>query len=61
MPKSGVLHHKAKLDEDKVREIRRLRTEEGLSYVGIADRLNWIVDVGTIRAAAIRRTWRHVR
>ena len=42
-------------------EIRRLRDEEKLSFLVIAAKLNWIVDVATIRAAATRVTWRHVR
>lgn len=59
-PRLGAEHHKAKADEDLVREIRRLRDEEGLSFQKIAEAIDWRVEVTTVRAIATRRTWRHV-
>ena len=53
----GIDHHKAVLDDDKVREIRRLYAEgKGIRELG---RLFQCTH-GNIRAIVIRQTWTHI-
>lgn len=60
MPKKkGVEHWKAKLNPDKVREIRRLRAE-GETYESIWLRFPEIANISTIQAVIYGTTWRHV-
>ena len=56
-PNYGSSHPFSKLDEDKVREIRRL-SREGTSYVALARRFE--VDRQTIKKVVRRESWRHV-
>ena len=58
--RTGTEHHKAKLTNEQVIEIRRLRNEEGLSIMKIAERVGWIVETQTIDAIVRNRTWRHL-
>lgn len=55
----GVKHHKAKLNPDLVRQIRKWKAS-GITYVGIQERLGWSVSQGTISAVLRGQTWRHV-
>ena len=54
----GTKVNTAKLDDDKVREIRRMYAEDEMTLREIAD----IYDVAeqTIQRAVKRETWRHV-
>lgn len=56
----GEAHHKAKITDDDVREIRRLRAA-GLSYTQITDAIDWKIDVSTVRFVVKGLTWRHVK
>lgn len=58
--RKGEAHHKAKLTEDEVREIRRIRAEEGLSCTKLAERIDWKVDTSTIHRIIRREGWSHV-
>ncbi len=53
----GTKNKMAKLDDDKVREMRRLR-EEGWSFSRLAR--YYQVDIKTVFPAVHRRTWKHV-
>ena len=46
------------LDDTSVKEIRRLRRQQGLTYRALGEVFK--VAVGTIQAVIERRTWRHV-
>lgn len=48
-----------KLNEDIVREVRRLREEENYTYKRIADELN--LNKSTVADIVRRRTWKHVQ
>ena len=54
----GSRHHQAKLTEDDIREIRRLRGE-GVSRNAIAKKYS--LHPGTIASIVARRAWRHVQ
>ncbi len=54
----GITNHAAKLDEQKVREMRQLWCGEELPVHEIAARFG--VGRSTVYAAVTRRTWRHV-
>jgi hypothetical protein len=54
---TGAAHPQAKLDEDGVREVRRLRAE-GLSFVMIGARVG--LHPSTCHAITSGRLWRHV-
>lgn len=54
----GERHPVAKLDETAVREIRRLRSVEGLTYRQIAARFD--VDLTNIACIVKRKTWAHI-
>lgn len=56
--KQGVLHHKAKLTPEKVREARRRYAEGNISYLELC--LDYDVEASVIRDAVIRKTWKHV-
>lgn len=56
---NGAAHHKAKLTDDKVRQIRQWRAE-GATYDEILERLDWLINSSTLWCAIHRRTWRHV-
>lgn len=56
----GEKHHKAKLNEDQVRELRRLRETEGLSYQKLCERVDWLVSLCTMERMIRRRNWKHV-
>ena len=53
----GERHRLAKLNEDKVRKMRRLR-KSGLTYVAIGKQFG--INRGIARAACVGITWRHV-
>lgn len=53
----GAAHYCAKLTEDDVREIRRLRTE-GMSFSAIGDRYG--VNRNTVKQIFTGRSWAHV-
>lgn len=55
----GRRHHKVKLSEDQVRQIRRWKAE-GVTYLQIQERLDFLVCQGTISALLRGKTWRHV-
>jgi len=55
----GKRHHKAKLNPQKVAEIRWARETLGTSYVDLAKEYG--VSPVTIRYAALGKTWREVR
>lgn len=59
VPHYGASHPFAKLNDDAVREIRRLHADEGLSYNEIGRRFG--VSGQTVRLIVLRRTWRHVQ
>lgn len=48
----------AKLTEDEVREIRRLRAKRGHTYAGLAEQFG--VSVSTIAAICQGRVWKHL-
>jgi hypothetical protein len=54
---AGEAHHKAKLSEDQIRELRRLRAE-GWTYPALADRFG--ITKANARMIAKRITWAHV-
>lgn len=54
----GEQRFAAKLTEDNVREMRRLRRDEGLLYREIACRFG--VTMSTAKSAVCGHTWRHV-
>lgn len=54
----GERHGRAKLTEEKVREIRRRYAAGGVSYLDLANEYD--LSNGTISAVISRRTWRHV-
>lgn len=56
----GEAHHRAKLTPEIVREARELHAE-GVSYMRLAERLDWLVHPETLRAAVTGKNWRHVR
>jgi len=58
MAHSGEAHHYAKLTDDKVRRIRRLRAVYGYTIKELAE----LFEVGktTIRDVLARHTWKHV-
>jgi len=56
--KKGEQHPMRKLNETQVREIRRLSTEEKLSFRAIADRFQ--VTASNIRSIVKRKTWKGV-
>lgn len=58
--RKGMAHHKAKITDDDVREIRRLRAA-GLSYTQVTDAIGWKIDVSTVRFIIKGLTWRHVK
>ena len=58
-PKKGSLHHKAKLTEEQVREIREKYAAGGVSYWKLALEYD-INSTDTIRQIIIRRTWTHI-
>lgn len=57
MPR-GVENSQAVLDDDKVREIRRLYAQGGVTQTELGDRFG--VDNTTISCVVTRRTWKHV-
>jgi hypothetical protein len=58
--RKGEAHHKAKLTDDLVREVRRLRRTEGLSIQRLCEHIGWLVGVHTMESVIQRRTWKHV-
>ena len=54
----GENHRWAKLDAAKVREIRRLHAEDGISYSALGRQFG--VGYTTIRAVITRKTWKHI-
>lgn len=59
--RKGELHHKAKLTEDLVRELRRVRAEQGLSYLKLCELSGWVVGKKTLEHAVSGKTWKHVQ
>ncbi len=58
MPKSGHLHHMAKLNDEKVRNIV-WRYEQGENtYLSLA--IEYDVEVGTISKILRGKTWKHI-
>lgn len=57
--KRGSLHHKAKLTEAQVREIREKYAAGGTSYWKLAFEYG-IDSTDTIRRIIVRKTWTHV-
>jgi group I intron endonuclease len=56
--RGGSGNHMAKLTEDQVREIRKLREDEGQSYRALAERFG--VSEASISLMCRRLTWKHV-
>lgn len=56
----GESHHKAKLTDELVRELRRLRETTGMSYQRLCEHVDWLVDNTTMEAMIKRKTWKHV-
>lgn len=54
----GVRHGLAKLDPDKVREIRRKWAAREATIMDLA--IEYDVSNGTLSAVIYRKTWRHV-
>lgn len=54
----GVNANTAKLDDEKVLEIRRIRTEENLTWAEIANIFN--VSPSVVRMAGLKKSWKHV-
>ena len=54
----GIKHGHAKLNDEKVREIRKLHEIDKISYMKLAHRFE--VSGGTIQDLCERYTWRHV-
>ena len=54
----GEQHPRAKLTEDDVREIRRIRKEEGVTYAALSRQFN--VPTSAIGAIVRRKNWAHV-
>ncbi len=54
----GERHHAAKLTADDVREIRRMREDDGETYAVIAARFG--VTIANVQGIVKRLTWRHV-
>lgn len=57
----GVRHHSAKLDENKVREIRNLyaNTQEAWTQKQLAEKFS--INQKTVCEIVNRRIWRHVK
>jgi hypothetical protein len=55
----GSDHPSAKLTEDQVREIRRLRRQESKPYSVIGEQFG--IDETTARRICVGQTWRHVK
>lgn len=53
----GERHHFAKLNDDKVREIRRLHST-GIDYLTLSNRYG--VDQSVIGRVVTRKAWKHV-
>ncbi len=58
MPKSGALHHLAKLDDEKVRNIVWRYEQGGNTYLSLA--MEYDVEVGTISKILRGKTWKHI-
>ena len=58
----GEAHHKAKLTEALVREIRQRYAAGGISMFSLWEEYQDVVDVGlgTFTGALTRRTWKHI-
>jgi predicted aldo/keto reductase-like oxidoreductase len=59
MARRGSLHHKAKLDDDKVRAIREEYAQGGTSYFKLAMKYD-IESTDTIGKIIRRKAWTHV-
>jgi hypothetical protein len=55
----GTHNNNAKLTDDDVRVIRRLRTDDGLPLKAVADRFG--ISISTVSAIALGITWKHVQ
>ena len=58
MPKKGAAHHFAKLDPDKVWQMRKRYAEGGISILDLANEFD--VSFSTGREAITGRTWKSV-
>lgn len=56
--RKGVKHHKARLNPDKVRQIRKLYAAGGETFYTLADRFG-VADT-TISGVVNRHTWKHI-
>lgn len=56
----GESHHKAKLTDEKVREILELRAQ-GLSYQKICEAIGWEVTLTPVRKICEGIGWKHVK
>lgn len=55
--KAGIAHHAAKMTDEKVRELRRMR-DAGMTYQGLADHFG--LSFSQARAIARREAWKRV-
>lgn len=55
----GERHHSAKLTAEEVREIRRMRAEDGATYAAIAARFG--VTIANVHGIVKRMTWRQIQ
>ena len=58
--KRGELHHKARLTNELVKELRELHATGQWSYMRLAERIGYLADETTIGSAVRRETWKHV-
>jgi hypothetical protein len=56
--RSGVRHHKAKMTEEQIREIRQQYAAGGVSHLALAVKFD--LNTHTIFDIIKRRTWRHL-
>lgn len=58
--KKGVDHHLARLSVGDVIRLRELYAAGGVSFMDLAELIEWRVDETTITAAVRGRTWKHI-